>query len=465
MVRLALAKSDLPYQENISKEGNMEINKNYRFILSALENAGFSAYLVGGCVRDMLMELPIHDYDVTTNALPEQISNVFADYKVIPTGIRHGTVTVIYENTPFEITTFRIDGKYTDSRRPDNVVFTDSLYDDLSRRDFTVNSIAMDLNGKIYDPFNGADDIRKKIIKCVGDPTKRFTEDALRILRAIRFSSVLGFDIEKNTAAAVHTLKNRLDNVSAERISVELVKLINGVNSTSVLLEYRDIIGQLIPELIPSFDHDQHTPYHKYNVYEHTVRAIKAIPSGIDDESTLRLTMLLHDVGKPAAFYLDENGRGHFKGHAQIGAEIARKVLRRLKFDNKTINFIYKLIYYHSEDIKNENEMKHLFGKMGPDDFLKLLEVKKADNNAKHSFVLDENIELDNYAELARRYTAENVCLSLSSLAVNGSDLMEIGLKGKEIGEWLDKLLDMVIDEKLPNERAALLSFVGEMKI
>lgn len=443
----------------------MIIENNCRYILSALENAGFSAYIVGGCVRDMLMNNPINDYDITTNALPEQIMDIFTDCKVIPTGIKHGTVTVIHNGEPFEITTFRIDGKYTDSRRPDSVVFTKDLREDLARRDFTMNAVAMDINGNLFDPFGGAEDIRNKKIRCVGDPTERFTEDALRILRAVRFAAVLGFDIEDKTAAAIHDLKERLDNISAERISAELIKLLNGNNSVSVLLKYRDIIGQIIPELIPAFDFDQHSPYHKYNVYEHTVRAVNAVPKGIEGESILRLTMLLHDVGKPASFRADENGRGHFKGHAKIGAEMARDILHRLKLDNRTISLAYEIIFRHSDEITSEKQIKRIINQIGLDTFLLLIEAKKADNSAKHSFVLAENDEFNRFAEIAQRLVAENACMSVSNLKVNGSDLIDIGYSGKDIGVCLNNMLELVIDEKLPNDRETLLDYAKEQKI
>ncbi len=442
----------------------MILEKNCCEILSTLENAGFSAYIVGGCVRDTLMGIPIHDYDITTNALPKQIIEVFSDHKVIPTGIKHGTVTVIHNDEPFEITTFRIDGEYTDSRRPNSVTFTANLREDLARRDFTMNAIAMDMNDKIYDPFGGEEDIRKGIIRCVGNPIERFTEDALRILRAVRFSSILGFDIEKNTAHAIHSLKNRLDNISVERISVELMKLLGGRNCISVLLKYRDIIGQIIPELIPAFDLDQRSPYHKYDVYEHIVRAVDAVPTNIEGADVLRLTMLLHDVGKPDSLKLDENGRGHFKGHAKIGAEMAKNILHRMKLDNKTLNTVYDIIYRHSDKIESEKHIKRIINQIGFDKFMLLIEAKKADNKAKHSFVLAEIAEFDSYADTARRLMAENACMTISALAVNGTDLMKIGYKGKDIGICLYNMLELVIDEKIENNRERLLEYAQEMR-
>lgn len=440
------------------------MNTDFRYILTKLENAGFSAYLVGGCVRDMLMDKPVHDFDITTNARPQQITEVFSADKIIPTGLKHGTVTIIYNGQPFEVTTFRIDGEYSDSRRPDNVIFTDDLRLDLARRDFTMNACAMDLKGNIFDPFGGKNDIENRLIRCVGNPRERFEEDALRILRGVRFASVLGFEIEKDTADAIHNMKSNLDRISAERISVELKKLLCGENSLAVLMEYRDIIGQIIPELIPAFDHDQHSPYHKYNVYEHTARAVCSIPTDIDDAETLRLTMLLHDVGKPASFRLDENGRGHFKGHAKVGAEMALDILHRLKFDNNTINTVYEIIYHHSDDIQTEKHIKRIVNQIGLEKFLMLIKAKIADNSAKHSFVLSENEEFLQLAETAKKLVAENSCMSLSQLEINGNDLIELGFNGKSIGECLNNLLELVIDEKISNNREMLLDYARELK-
>lgn len=442
----------------------MITDKNCLYILKKLEGSGFEAYPVGGCVRDMLMGRVPADYDITTNALPSQIMEVFSDDKVIPTGIKHGTVTVLVNGMPFEVTTFRIDGEYSDSRRPDTVSFTDNLKDDLSRRDFTVNAIAMDSSGTIFDPFDGRNDIENRIIRCVGNPEERFSEDALRILRSLRFSSVLGFEIGEKTAAAAVSQKENLKNISSERISAELVKLLCGVNSVNVMLKFRDIIGQIIPELIPCFDFDQHSRYHKYNVYEHTVRAVNAIPSGIEGENTLRLAMLLHDVGKPDMFTLDENGFGHFKGHAKASADKARLILKRLKFDNKTIDTVCGIISRHSDKIESEKQIKRIMNKIGLDGFLMLIEAKKADNSAKNEFVLAENAEFDRFAEIARRIEAEKSCISLADMAVNGSDLIAIGFKGKEIGVCLNALLELVVDEILPNDRGALLDRAKEMK-
>lgn len=433
----------------------MTDNKKAIFILQRLEKSGFKAYLAGGCVRDTLMGREPHDFDITTNALPEQTMDAFSDLTVVPTGIKHGTITVIADGEPFEITTFRVDGRYSDSRHPDSVQFTSELYDDLSRRDLTVNAMAMDRNGDIFDPFGGRQDIADRIIRCVGDPEKRFCEDALRILRTVRFASTLGFTVEENTASAADRLRSRLENVSAERIREELTKLICGENVVSVMLKYRDIIAQAVPELVPCFDFEQHSKYHKYDVYEHIVRAVDATPM---DSPLLRTTMLFHDLGKPHTFKLDENGTGHFKHHAEVGAEIALSVMKRLKYDSDTIKKVYTLILRHSEHIFNEKEMRLSLAALGPEQFRLLMEIKKADNMAKREFVLNENRWFDRCSSQAEELAANGFCLTLGQLAVNGNDLKAIGFEGQAIGAMLGKLLRAVVVGELENESSVLLA-------
>lgn len=428
------------------------ISNTCREILSTLESAGYDAYIVGGCVRDMLMKRQFHDYDITTSASPEQVTELFSGMKVIPTGIQHGTVTVIADETPFEITTFRVDGDYSDSRRPDKVIYTSDLREDLARRDFTMNAIAMDLRGDIFDPYGGEQDIRSGVIRCVGEAEKRFTEDALRILRAVRFASQLGFSIEEKTSEALLALRGRLDKVSRERVRDELDKLISGEYSTEVMLEYRELIGQIIPELRESFDFQQHSRYHKYDVYEHTVRAIAGAP----DDLLMKRTMLLHDVAKPKMFRLDENGVGHFKRHAEVGAEMAVEIMKRLKYDNSSIEEIRTLIYYHSRNFHSPAEVRLLASEIGTEMFCKLMEIKKADNRGKNAFVLEENPVFDSYAEYVRQLEAEGYCLSLSQLAVNGNDIAALGAKGPEIGRILKQLLDQVVSGDIPNIRNVL---------
>lgn len=435
----------------------MKIDGSCRDILEKLEAAGYHAFYAGGCVRDTIMGREINDIDVTTDALPEQIMSVFSGYKVIPTGLKHGTVTVISNGITFEITTFRIDGNYSDSRHPDSVTFSGDINDDLSRRDFTVNAMAMDKDGKIIDPFGGTSDIRNRIIRCVGNPEIRFSEDALRIMRAVRFSSQLGFEIETETHNTVMSMKERLSDISRERIRMELDKLLCGMNAVDVLLKYREIIAEIIPELRSCFDFEQHSKYHKYDIYEHSVRSVGAAP---EDSLILRRAMLLHDIGKPFSFKMGEDGFGHFKGHAQVSEVIAREILRRLRYDNHTIDLTCTLITRHSDKIESESQVKRWVSKLGADVFILLMKMKKADNCAKNEFVLKENLLFDEYIRMAERLEKEGNCMRLSHLAVNGNDMISLGLNGSAIGSALNELLELVIDDILPNEKSVLINYI-----
>lgn len=440
----------------------MNIVRGAEKILKTLEDRGFEAFLVGGCVRDSLIGRSVNDYDITTNALPEEVISVFSGFNVVRTGIKHGTVTVFMCNTPYEITTYRIDEGYSDSRRPDNVTFTSDIEEDLARRDFTVNAIAMDCYGNIRDPFGGCDDIKKGIIRCVGNPIERFTEDALRILRGIRFSSQLGFEIENDTSEAIIASADNLKMISAERIRDELDKLLCGKNCAAAMLKYRDIIAVFIPEIRACFDFEQHSRYHRYDIYTHIVKAVEAAP---ENNVILRRTMLFHDIGKPPMFTIDENGEGHFKGHAQVSAEMAKKIMTRLRCSSRDIKLTYELISRHSDKIQSHKQLRRMISQMGDELFFMLIETKKADNLAKQPFVLSENDILEGYAEDARQIIAENSCLKLSDLEVNGDDMLSMGLNGKIIGDILSELLELVIDEELPNERAVLLDYVKEKKL
>ncbi|MCQ2490576.1 MAG: HD domain-containing protein [Ruminococcus sp.] len=437
----------------------MDNSTEYAYFLNKLEAAGFEAYIVGGCVRDMLLGRTVNDWDITSSALPEQIMSVFSELKVIPTGLKHGTVTAVRSGVPFEITTFRVDGSYSDSRRPDSVRFTSSLEEDLARRDFTINAMAMDVRGELYDPFGGRNDLQARLIRAVGEPERRFGEDALRILRAVRFASVLGFSIEKQTAAAALELRGLLDNISRERCRDELSKMIMGTDFAETALEYREIIAQIIPELRESFDFEQHSRYHRYNVYEHTVRAVAAAPQDV----TVRTAMLFHDICKPQMFRLDENGSGHFKGHAGAGAKATETIMRRLRWDNSVISDVCALIERHSDKIVSEKQIKRLISKLGEENFFRLIEVMKSDNLAKNEFVLPENDWFDECAQLGRQFIRENECMDLRQLAVNGNDIMSLGAQGRQIGECLNDLLGLVIDGELPNEREALLERAREV--
>ncbi|MBE6861529.1 MAG: CCA tRNA nucleotidyltransferase [Ruminococcus sp.] len=431
-------------------------------LLKKLNKAGFEAYYVGGCVRDMLMNRTPHDIDITTNALPEEIMDVFSDFHVTPTGIKHGTVTVMHSGIPYEITTYRIDGEYTDMRRPDSVRFTSSLEEDLIRRDFTMNAIAMNYEGGITDPFGGARDIENGIIRCAGEPEKRFTEDALRILRCVRFASKLGFDVEPMTAEAVHRLKGGLDFVARERVREELDGIICGEACVQAMLEFSDVIVQIIPEFQPCIGFQQHSPYHCYDVWEHTVRAVSGAPC---TSPLLRRTMLFHDIGKPQCFSRDEKGVGHFKGHAKISAALAEDIMQRLRYDNSSIRDVSQLISAHNDRITSEKQIRRMLSRMGEELFFDLLDVKKADNSAKRDFVVKETEEFDEIARTARRILSENACMKLSQLAVNGNDMISLGFKGREIGQILNRLLELAVDGEIANEREVMLEFAeSEMK-
>ena len=438
---------------------NMDIDRNTGKILEMLESAGFEAYMVGGCVRDMMMGRIFHDTDITTNARPDEVAEVFSGYRIIPTGIKHGTVTVLSEGVPYEITTYRIDGEYTDSRRPDSVEFTRNIADDLSRRDFTVNAMAVDRHGNTVDLFGGKEDIENKVIRCVGSPQKRFEEDALRIMRAVRFASQLGFSIEENTSKAVHEMKGRLKNISRERVRDELDKIICGKDCIRVLMEYSDVITEIIPEFKACIGFEQHSPYHKYTVWEHIVRALGSAPA---DNLNLRRTLLFHDIAKPVCAKFDENGRGHFKGHDEAGAEMTRKIMKNLRYDGKSTAYAVMLIANHSKKVKNRIDVKKMMSGIGDELFFELMELKKCDNLGKNPEYLYENKLYDELIKEGYRILAKNECRGFRNLAVSGTDLLRMGLEGKEIGTALNEILNLVIEEKLLNDKSEIIKYAQQ---
>lgn len=430
--------------------------------VNALIQNGFKAYAVGGCIRDILLSKTPHDWDICTDAQPEDILRVFADYKVITTGIKHGTVCVIINRLPLEITTFRSDGIYLDSRHPVDVVFEKDIKNDLARRDFTVNALAYNDVDGLVDCFNGVDDLKAKIIRCVGDADKRFNEDALRILRAIRFSSQLSFDIEGETQKSIFKNKELLLNISHERIRDELLKLLMGDNVTQVLLKYRDIIGVIIPELIPCFDFNQHTKHHCYDVYEHIAISVSKVPK----DGILRMTMLLHDVEKPSCCRFDENGCGHFKGHPQKGAVTAEKILSRLKFSNTDKDRIVSLINEHDNRFPPEKKSVLRFLSHHDEEFLsQQLIIRRADTLSQSLYKREGKLKLLTDTEkIVENILKEKDCFKLSDLTINGNDLISLGCtKGTQIGEILNTLLDMVIDSSVENNHATLLETAKKM--
>lgn len=438
----------------------MEIPKQIEEVLEKLEKAGFEAYIVGGCVRDGIMGKTAHDYDITTSAEPCETERVFADCRVVETGIKHGTVTVLYKGMSVEITTFRVDGDYPDGRHPEKVAFSRNLKDDLARRDFTMNAIAYSPRRGIIDIFGGESDIKGRIIRCVGDPEKRFSEDALRVLRALRFSAVLGFDIEENTKSALLLKKETLAKVSKERTFSELKRLLCGENVKSVLLEYREVFAEIIPEIREMFDYDQQSKYHNSTLFEHTARAVEAAPP----REEMRLAMLFHDIGKPACRSTDENGEGHYYGHAAKSAELADKILRELKCDNALRVRVCEIVKYHDIPVElSRKTIKRRLSRLGGELFCDVMEAHIADDSAKQEFARARVETARQAIRIAEEIAQEKPCLDLKGLAVNGGDLREIMEPSPVMGEILGKLLAEVVDGVLENEKPALMARAREL--
>lgn len=423
-------------------------------ILEALERQGHAAWCVGGCVRDSLLHRTPEDWDVTTSALPEQVMALFAPH-AFPTGLRHGTVTIRRLHQVVEVTTFRSDGPYGDSRRPDTVSFTDSLEADLARRDFTVNAMAVDLQGRFADPFGGQQDLDARRLCCVGRPGDRFREDALRILRCLRFSAVLGFSVAEETAEALMENRRLLERIAPERVRMELDKLLVGQDAPAVLRAFPAAVGVVLPEVLPMVGFHQHNRHHCFDVWEHTLHALEAAPP----ERALRWAVLLHDVGKPAAFTMDDWGQGHFFGHPALGKTLAGEALHRLKFDNASRDAVLTLVEWHDREIlPTERAVRRVLQRLGEARLRQLLAVKRADNLGQAPAYRGRQAEIDRVEAVLDHLLAENACFSRKQLAVNGGDLAALGLEGRQIGATLSALLDAVVEGDLPNERAALLA-------
>ena len=434
-----------------------EIPEYVKNVLDTLAAAGHEAWCVGGCVRDTLLGRTPEDWDVTTSARPEETMALFGSH-AFPTGLQHGTVTVRADHQSVEVTTYRVDGAYRDHRRPDYVTFTRSLEEDLRRRDFTVNAMAMGRDGTIQDPFGGREDLRNGVLRCVGEPGRRFDEDALRILRGLRFAAVLGFKIEPGTAAAIRRDRELLRDIAAERIQVELLKLLCGQSAAEVLRQFPEVIGVFWPEVLPMVGFDQKNHHHCYDVWEHSLHALEAIPP----EPELRCAALLHDVGKPATFTADAAGVGHFYGHGAVSETLADGMLRRLKCSTEFREAVVRLVTWHDRDIpRTEKAIRRALGKLGERDLRRLILLKRADNLAQAPEFRDRQKELDKGEAILDRLMAEDACFSLKQLAVNGKDLTELGLSGPAVGRALKVLLDAVVDGELPNQRETLLSYVS----
>lgn len=431
-----------------------------RAILERLTDSGFEAYAVGGCVRDSLLGKRPNDWDITTNALPDQIKDCFAGYRTVDTGLKHGTVTLIYQQEPYEITTYRTDGKYSDGRHPDSVTFASALIDDLARRDFTVNAIAVDKDGHICDPFVGVQAVADRVIRCVGDPNRRFAEDALRMLRALRFASQLGFAIDAGTAAAIHANKKLLHNVSAERIAQEFTAILCGPNVYDVLMEYSDVPAVFIPEIAACVNFAQNSPYHCYDVYRHIAVSVDNVPP----EPLLRLTMFLHDIGKPQCYSVDAAGNGHFYGHNKVSSSIAQDVLTRLRFPGRIIGQVVTLVKYHDLPLQGTSKfVLRMLNKIGEQGFRDLLAVHKADCAAQSALGQEEQQILIAQTEAAlEEVLRQQQAFSLRDLAICGRDVIALGVPpGPEIGKLLDMALDEVMNG-LPNDKSAILAYLRQ---
>ncbi len=424
-------------------------------VIERLETAGYEAYIVGGCVRDSLLGKAPDDYDVTTSARPEEVKAALGGYRIIDTGIKHGTVTVLSGGNPIEVTTYRCDGEYTDHRRPDNVALTRSLREDLSRRDFTVNALAYNSRTGMVDLFGGREDLEKKLIRCVGDPAVRFEEDALRIMRALRFAATLGFGIDRETEEQIHKKYQLLSYVSEERIAVELKKLLSGEGDAvcDILVRFSDVICHIIPEMKDAVGLDQKNKWHIYDVYTHIVRVVSLTPARVN----VRLAALLHDIAKPRMMTVDENGVGHFYGHPEESAKMARVIMRRLKMDNVTVNAVCRLIEIH--DIRPEATRKALrryLSKNSDVDTDDIMAIRRADLGAQNPEFHSLFDYLAESEKIINELKAEGACLSIKDLAINGYDIIALGAEGELVGRILEKLLSEVVDESLENSKEEL---------
>ena len=442
----------------------MTLPQNISAVLDRLTSSGFEAYIVGGCVRDMLMGREPSDFDITTSASPEQTLAVFGDMHTLTHGMKHGTVTVMADGEPVEITTFRKDGEYKDSRHPETVSFDATLEQDLARRDFTCNAMAYDPAEGLVDIFGGQEDIKNGVIRAVGDPEERFNEDALRILRALRFASVLGFEIEEKTAQAAKKCSPLLANVSGERIYAELSKLLCGKNCFNIIMDHPEVLDRVVPGILRMKGYSQHNSYHIYTLLEHTARVVMNVPA----KPYMRLAALLHDIGKPDCQTVDKDDpeKWHFHGHPERSVEMAEEIIHKLKCDGETRDRALGIIKYHDVRFKADEKMiLRWLGKLGEEMFLDILDLHYADITAQNPLYFDERAEnLAGIRAIIADAVAKQRCFTVSSLAINGKDIIALGIpQGQCVGALLDALLEEVIDGKLENERNNLLERAKEL--
>ncbi|WP_024866029.1 CCA tRNA nucleotidyltransferase [Butyrivibrio sp. FCS014] len=431
------------------------IPDNPKKILEVIHEAGFEAYIVGGCVRDALLGRQPKDWDITTNAMPEDVKKLFR--RTVDTGIQHGTVTVMMGKEGYEVTTYRIDGKYEDSRHPSEVTFTRDLTEDMKRRDFTINAMAYNDEEGLIDRFGGEQDLKDRIIRCVGVPRERLTEDALRIMRAVRFAAQLDYEIEEQTVEAIRELAPNLEKISAERVQTELVKIITSDHPEKIKTAYElGITAVVLPEFDKCMETPQNNKHHAYNVGDHIIESMKHVRP----DRILRLTMLLHDIAKPDAMSEDEKGVHHFYDHAELGVDAARAIFRRLKFDRDTMDRVCNLIRYHDDRFPvTDKNVRKMMNRVGAEDFPYWMEVRYADTMAQSDYMRDDKLDdLDNIREQYRLILERKECITIKDLAVNGGDLKEAGIKpGPEMGRILKAMLSDVLEEPSHNTREYLL--------
>ncbi|HDK7138854.1 TPA: HD domain-containing protein [Clostridium botulinum] len=446
----------------LNKNIKIEIPKGVKYIINTLQENDYEAYIVGGAVRDSLLERKVNDWDITTSANPQEVVNIFENlgYKIIPTGLKHGTVTILISSIGYEVTTFRVDGEYEDNRHPKEVKFTSNLREDLKRRDLTINAMAYNDKIGLVDYFHGLEDLNNKIIKCVGNSKDRFNEDSLRMLRCIRFASQLNFHMEESIKLNIRELSRNIANVSMERIRDELCKIL--VSSQPVYgiknIVELNLIDYIIPELKVCVGFKQHNIHHDKDVYEHILSVVENVPNKLE----LRLAALLHDIGKPKCFSIGDNGQGHFYGHQKISADMTKDILKRLKFDNKTIDKVDKLVYNHMaryNKLRTPN-IKKFINKVGIDNLDDLFELQIADikGSAKEYHSFDNVLNLKIKCE---KILSEKQPLTIKDLDINGHDLMKLGInQGKEIGIILNKLLDIILENPNLNNKEDLIKIV-----
>lgn len=436
---------------------NIAMPSGVNTILERLKTANYSAYIVGGCVRDSLLGFQPHDWDICTDASPQAIMNCFHDQRVLKTGLKHGTVTILMCDGQYEVTTFRKDGLYSDSRHPDSVELVSDLKEDLSRRDFTINALAYNEDEGVIDCFDGISDINNGIIRCVGNPDDRFSEDALRMLRAMRFASTYNFKIENETACSIHKNKDALNCIAAERVRTELCKILCGSGVLQILLDFSDVISVIVPELEPCIGFEQNNRYHQYTVYDHIAHAVDNYKG---NDISIKIALLLHDIGKPLRYTEDENG-GHFHGHAVLSRDLAEKVLTRLRFDNKTKAEVLDLVLYHDSTIASTPKaIRRWLNKIGDQRLSQLIEVKIADIKAHAERTQASRIEhCLSLSEMMNDVLQEQQCFSMKDLAVSGKDILSLGVpEGKLVGVILRHILDEVINGEIKNDRDILMN-------